>query len=52
MRLHRRNNALSPTGMYRCDIPDNTYDLKSIYIGLYRAVDGLLKQYSIKNLHK
>ena len=42
VRLHRRNNILSPTGMYHCDIPDNkTSDLKSIYIGLYSAGEGV-----------
>ena len=46
VRLHRRNNSLSPTGMYRCDIPDNkTSDLKSIYIGLYRAGEGVFNVY-------
>lgn len=42
VRLHHRNNTSSPTGMYRCDIPDNkTSDLKPIYIGLYRAGEGV-----------
>ena len=42
--LHRRNNAISPTGIYRCFIPtnavhdDNSQSVKAIvYLGLYTS---------------
>ena len=47
--LRRRNNATSPVGIYRCDIPttavyDNT-DISvrdTVYVGLYTASGGVL----------
>ena len=45
--LRRRNNANSPTGIYRCDIPTNAvHDVTDIsvrdtvYVGLYTASGG------------
>ena len=45
--LRRRNNANSPVGIYRCDIPTNAvYDDSSnlvrdtVYVGLYTASGG------------
>ena len=45
--LHRRNNANSPVGIYRCDIATNAvYDYTDIlvrdtvYVGLYTASGG------------
>ena len=42
--LHRRNNALSPSGIYRCDIPtvavhdDNDLSVReTVYVGLYAS---------------
>ena len=32
VRLNRRNNALSPTGVYRCQIPDSIGIMQNIYI--------------------
>ena len=48
--LQRRNNANSPTGIYRCDIPTNAVhdddDISvrdaPVYIGLYTASGGKL----------
>ena len=42
--LRRRNNANSPTGIYRCGIPTNAVhddtDI-SVYVGLYTASGGM-----------
>ena len=43
--LRRRNNANSPTGIYRCDIPtiavhDDYSVRKSVYVGLYAYPGG------------
>ena len=46
--LRRRNNANSPTGIYRCDIPTNAVhddDISvrdTVYVGLYTASGGML----------
>ena len=47
--LHRRNNALPPTGIYRCDIPTNavhSYTDRSVrdtvYVGLYNSAGMLI----------
>ena len=34
VRLNRRNNATSPTGVYRCEIPDASGTTQTIYITL------------------
>ena len=45
--LHRRNNANSPVGIYRCDIPtvavhvDGSNSVRdTVYVGLYTASGG------------
>ena len=45
--LQLRNNAISPVGIYRCDIPtnavhvDNDNSLRdTVYVGLYTASGG------------
>ena len=46
--LRRRNNAISPSGIYRCDIetiPVNDYDIntvtgETVYVGLYLPSGG------------
>ena len=35
--LNRRNNAMEPTGFYRCEVLDALNVLQSIHIGLYRG---------------
>ena len=47
--LRRRNNANSPAGIYRCDIPTNAVhdgsDISvrdTVYLGLYTASGGML----------
>ena len=32
--LNRRNDVLSPTGRYRCEIPDNSGRIQNIYINV------------------
>ena len=46
--IRRRNNANSPTGIYRCDIPtnavhddDDTSVRDTVYVGLYTASGGI-----------
>ena len=42
--LRRSNNANSPTGIYRCDIPtnDNSNSVRdTVYVGLYTATGGM-----------
>jgi hypothetical protein len=34
IRLHRRENIHSPTGTFRCEIPDASGEMKNIYITL------------------
>ena len=34
VRLNRRNNAQSPTGVYRCEIPDASGTTQSIFVGV------------------
>ena len=33
--LDRRNNAVAPIGLYRCEVPDADNTTQSLYIGLY-----------------
>ena len=47
--LRRRNNANSPTGIYRCDIPTNAVHddtdnsvRGTVYVGLYTGSGGML----------
>ena len=47
--LRRRNNANSPVGIYRCDIPTNVVHIDGgnsvrdrVYVGLYTASGGTL----------
>ena len=35
VRLHRRNNALSPVGIYGCVIPDAYRVNQNLYVGIY-----------------
>ena len=40
VRLNRRNNAMIPTGVFRCKIPDANGTDRSIYIGIYPREGG------------
>ena len=33
--LDRRNNAVVPIGLYRCEVPDAGNTIQSLYIGVY-----------------
>ena len=35
VRLNRRNNAMSPVGIYGCVIPDIIHDNQNFYVGIY-----------------
>ena len=35
-----RNGATSPTGVFRCDVPDVSGTSQSIFVGLYPSTDG------------
>ena len=41
--LHRRNNALSPSGIYHCEIPTDDGDLvrETVYVGIYGSGGNL-----------
>ena len=42
--LRRRNDATSPTGIYRCEIPTNAVNEgESVYVGLYTSEGKWLK---------
>ena len=38
--LNRRNNAVGPEGLYRCDVIDARNTLQSLYIGIYTMNRG------------
>ena len=38
--LNRRNDALSPTGIYTCNIPNSNGVLTLVYIGIYLESTG------------
>ena len=60
VRLNRRNNVLSPTGVYRCEIPDSSGTNRSIYINItglkmsfsYPGIVQLTVLFIIGNQHK
>ncbi len=35
--LNRRNNAIEPEGLYRCDVIDSRNITQSLYIGIHRS---------------
>ena len=36
-----RNGATSPTGVFRCDVPDASGTSQSIFVGVYPLTDGM-----------
>ena len=40
VRLHRRNSAMMPTGVFHCEIPDASGTSQNIYVGIYPQGDG------------
>ena len=50
VRLNRRNNAQSPTGVYRCEIPDASGTTESIFVGVKsNGNQGRYRQLNIVN---
>ena len=54
--LHHRNNALSPVGIYRCDIPtvavhvDGGNSVRAtVYVGLYTTSGGMFHELAMIN---
>ena len=45
VRLNRRNDAMMPTGVFRCEIPDASGTDQNIYVGVYTVV-GKLQTYN------
>ncbi len=35
--LNRRNNAMGPEGLYRCDVIDKQNTLQSLYVGVTQS---------------
>ena len=42
VQLNRRNNAQSPTGVYRCEVPDANGTKQNIYVGVYQQSSGIV----------
>ena len=40
VRLHKKPSITSPTGIYRCDIPDDNGVSQSIFVGVYPMEQG------------
>ena len=38
--LLHRNSEVTTTGVFHCDIPDDSGDIQSIYVGVYTATTG------------
>ena len=45
-----RNGATSPTGVFRCDVPDASGTSQSILVGIYPLTDGM--RYLKFSVHK
>ena len=42
VRLHHRNNATMPNGVFHCTIPDISGTNQNIYVGIYTPENGEL----------
>ena len=40
VRLNRRNNAMSPTGIFRCELPVSDSVIQTLYVGVYASNDN------------
>ena len=45
VRLNRRDNAMMPTGVFRCEIPDASGTNQNVYVGVYPGAIGKLIRY-------
>ena len=52
VRLHRRNNATMPNGVFHCTIPDINGTDQKIYVGLYTLENGKLELTHIMSCYK
>ena len=43
VRLNRRNNAMMPTGVFHCEIPDASGTRQDIYVGIYLGEKGAIR---------
>lgn len=41
VRLNRRRNAMTPTGIYRCEVLGSSGITRSLYVGLYSSTGGI-----------
>ena len=40
VRLHRRNGATGPTGLYHCVIPDSSGVEQTLFVGIYTSSEN------------
>ena len=40
VRLNRRNNAMSPTGIFHCELPGPNGVIQTLYVGVYASNDN------------
>ena len=40
VRLNRRNNAMSPTGIFHCELPVSDNVIQTLYVGVYASNDN------------
>ena len=40
VRLNRRNNAMTPTGIFRCELPVSDNVIQTLYVGVYASNDN------------
>ena len=40
VRLNRRNSAMSPTGIFHCELPDSDNVTQALYVGVYADSDN------------
>ena len=40
VRLNRKNNAVDPTGVYRCEIPDRDGVNRTLFVGVYVSINN------------
>ena len=44
VRLHRTKNVITPTGMFRCEIPDANGTFQNIFVDLDHQIDDVIHQ--------
>ena len=46
-----RNPGATTTGVFHCDIPDDSGDLQSLYVGIYNATTGVYRYQHVIRYH-